>query len=244
MPIKMSMVVATNRFDFLQRFCQSFGRDTLLRKTPEEFEVVFVGPLNGNPADYQVPVRFIQSNANAALCWEIGARAARGSLLGLAADDCVFSDGYLDNVLVLAEQSLASGRIWDMFTGRYVHNGEDRFAGQRLMSKPNMPLLPVGGFTFTTSHHQLGGVDSRFKAVLWDTELYMNHVQSGGVCHLVGGHVCHEINPVSKLFVDNHIHDKTIIESLWFRGGKPLMTRNSQRQRYSDDVAGSITNKG
>lgn len=239
--IEMSMVVATNRFDFLKRFCASFGRDAIVRERREQFEVVFVGPLNDDPNNYQVPVRFIQSDKQAALCWEIGARAARGRLLGLAADDCIFSDGYLDNVVVMAEAARRQGRHYDMFTGRYLHNGQCQLAGQRMMSVPGMPLLPIGGFTFTATHHLLGGVDSRFRAVLWDTELYMNFVQKGGVCHLVGGHTCHEVNPTSKLFVDNHVRDQAVIQSIWFRNGRPQLTRNGPRERYGDALAGTPT---
>lgn len=223
--MKLSMVVSTNKTTFWHRFCESLSQNDC------EIEVVFVGPVGRDRGKLPVPVRFIDIDVNAALCWEIGARSCNCDLLGLAADDCVFTPGYLD--AVVREASKAHDRH-DMFTARYVHNNVDQLPGQRFLSVQTMPVLPVGGFTYMETHRELGGIDRRFNAVLWDTDLYAHMYQLGGRATLLDDHLCHEVNNISKLFVENHAADRQTIESLWPRPYCPEMQRTSARLPYTE----------
>lgn len=223
--MKLSIVVSTNKTNYWYRFCESLSHNSVA------LEVIFVGPVGLGNGKLPVPTKFIDIDVNAAQCWEIGSRAATGDMLGFAADDCVFTPGFLDAVGAAA---LNHHNPHDMFTGRYVHNHVDQFPGQRFLSLAQMPTLPVGGFSYTETHRRIGGIDRRFAAVLWDTDLYSHLYELGGRTTYFENHTCHELNAESKLFVNNHAHDMAVIKSLWPKNIAPDMRRTSERQRYTD----------
>lgn len=228
--MKLSVVVATNRNAFWRGFCDSLANNRA------EMEVIFVGPIGIGEPGLPVPSRFIDipdPTVGAARCWEIGARAASGDLLGLMADDCVLSPGCLDAVVSAAS---LPHHPCDTFTARYFHNGHDESAGQRMWSIPAMPLLPVGGFGFTEAHHALGGIDKRFHAVFWDADLYMSLHAAGGRTTLLDGHTCHEQHTSHSLYHLNAPHDGEVLMRMWPQPLHPDMQRAEARQPWEDWV--------
>jgi hypothetical protein len=236
--MKLSIVVATNKATYWARFCEA------LAKNDAQMEVIFVGPVgsllanllssaSGN-VSLAVPTRFIDiwdPAVGAARCWEIGARAATGELLGLAPDDCVYSPGFLDAVVAAAS---LPHNPYDMFTAHYFHNGNDGLSNQHMWSIPEMPLQPVAGFAFTEDHHRIGGIDKRFHGVFWDADLYLHMYQLGGRTTLLGDHICHEQNADHSLYGHNNGADAVVLQSLWPAPVHPGMQRASERQRWED----------
>lgn len=226
--MKLSIVVATNKATYWARFCDA------LSKNDAQVEVLFVGPIGPGVDGLSVPARFIDipdPGIGAARCWEIGARAATGDLLGLAADDCVYTPGYLDAVVAAAS---LPHNPFDTFTAKYIHNGNDDSAGQRMRSVQVMPILPIGGFSFTEDHHVIGGIDKRFHGVFWDADLYMHMYQLGGRTTLLEGHTCEEQNTTHNLYQQCSWNDGLVLDALWPAPYHPEMKRASERQRWED----------
>lgn len=208
--MKISISVSVNRVDHLDRFCNALAHNSV------DLEVIFVGPVKKFiEMPFAVPTRFIDvpGQVGAAQCWAIGAHEAKGDLLGFASDDVVYSQGFLDDV---EKQASLLHQPNDMFTARYFFNNRDQFGeGMRIRGYPYMPTLPVCGFSFTEDHIKLGGIDRRFRAVLWDSDLYMHMYSLGGHVTVLDNHSCDEVNGVNGLFERNAGYDWPVLEKFW-----------------------------
>lgn len=230
--MKITVATCTNRPHYWPRFCEN------LAKSAVELEVIFIGPVSKSDAPkLPVPVKYITTNAKPALAWEMGARAATGELLCLSGDDFVYSDGFFNDTERVAR---ASRTRFDMFTARYVHNNKEQIAGQMYLGHNSMPLMPVAGIMYTEDHHALGGLDRRFHATLWDTDLFCRAYAAGGRTTLMCGHTVHEIGHDSTMFVRFSGQDKAVLEPLWAYNPTDILRRNSPLEPYSIDEAGPI----
>ena len=99
----------------------------------------------------------------------------------------------------------------------------------------DMPLLPVGGFTFTETHREMGGLDRRFHGVFWDADLYMHQHQLGGRTTLLQGHEYHEQNPLHNLFTAFAPRDGEVLKMLWPEPLTPDMKRSCPRECWDED---------
>ncbi len=235
--MKVSVPTSTNRPTFWRRFCEALSKNSV------ELEVIMVGPFDDAAKEIKlpIPVRYIQSNANPTLAWEIGARQATGDFLSFGADDFCLSPGFLDDA-VKAYQNLTE---FDMIAARYYKNNEDLFGGMRLSSIPDMPLTPVHGVVRASAHKSAQGIDRRFHAVLWDADLYMRFYQAGGRTTLLEGHRIDEIDHNSEtgftilddtsLFTRNCVRDHQVLSDMWFVGGRPQLFRNAPVAPYSEE---------
>ena len=210
--MKISIVVATNRPAMWERFC------TALADNVVDFEVIMVGPVLEHIPETPLPVptRFLNvaADVGTAKCAEIGARSVSGDLLGFAADDCVYSAGFLDDVVKVAAQKR---NLYDMFSARYVfnHNELKNLCGHRLCNLEHMPVLPIGGISYTEDHYMLGGIDKRFDSVLWDSDLYMHMRVLGGHVEMLKAHTYHEMNTANSLFESKSPKDWRVFHSFW-----------------------------
>ena len=123
---------------------------------------------------------------------------------------------------------------YDTFTARYTHNARDESAGQRMWSVPTMPLLPIGGFSYTEDHHKIGGIDKRFHGVFWDADLYQHMYQLGGRTTLLSDHTCDEQNGSHMLYGQNEIEDGRTLRQLWLPPVHPEMKRADVRQPWGE----------
>lgn len=225
----ISISITTNRSGYWLRFCEAVARNDV------ELEVIFVGPVAALPKE-ELPVltRFIDVPADfcPALCWEIGAREARGELLGLSCDDFVFSAGFLD--AVAAELSKPHHEM-DMVTARYVDNGKDSLHEQHMAGGEDMPLLPLAGFYTTESYHKLGGIDRRFVGALWDVDMYMHRYELGGRTFLLSEHECAEVDNSSHSLCERFkSKDELLLADLWPAPRHPSMKRALPRDSWPD----------
>ena len=222
---KVTVVVSTNKTTYWQRFCDAIAQNNL------PVDIIMVGPLGNQGIKLPVSVRHIKSNARPAMCWAIGCREATNEFVCPAADDCIFTPHFFD-AAVAAMPHLGE---FDMLTGRYFNNGCDQFGGMRIMSVHSMPLLPVGGVSRTASYRKLGGIDKRFHAVVWDTDLYQRHLEAGGTTTLMEGHSYHEVSDGHSMFVANHEADVSTLRSFWFTGKQPNLHRSRPVEPYTDE---------
>lgn len=226
--MKLSIVVATNKAAYWKRLCMA------LSKNDAEFEVLLVGPVGDGADNLPVDVKFIdvpETDIGAVQCWEIGARAAQGEVLGMVTDDCVFSPGCLDAVVKAAS---LKHNAFDMFTAAYVHNEQPQLYAHRMWCQPHMPFLPVGGFTYTETHRYMGGLDSRFFGCFWDCDLYMHQYQLGGRTTLLEGHTYTEQDVSHKLHTAHAPQDGELLKVLWPEPLSPSMCRTSPRIPFLD----------
>lgn len=233
---KITTVVSTIHPGNWVAFCAGMARNSIEQK------VIFIGPYGPehSPGPLAVPVEFIHSAAKPAQCWEIGVRAVTSDLVCTSCDDWFYSDGFLDDVHELAK---TSRNVLDTYTGRLLTNGVDCTPGQMMCGSKNMPLLSVAGVGFTEGHHKIGGIDRRFHATLWDTDLYTRMFVEGGRPTLLPGHISEERgydSDMSKKWMPN---DHPILLNLWAPLGRFQLARNGGVDSYSEAEAGPALRK-
>jgi hypothetical protein len=229
--LRVSFSISTNKPNYWLRFCEAVSHNDT------ELEVIFIGICDGYEGmKFPVPTKFVPTPVNPAQCWEAGIRIATGDIICLAADDCIFSPGIVDDAVKALEKTQ---NRFDMVTGRYLFDGADFLFAMRMLSNSQMPLLPIGGFTFKDSHRRLSGIDKRFRAVAWDTDLYMRFCEAGGKTHLLDSHSCNETGNLSSLFPKNSDLDIPTLKAFW--------DTNSLQRRHTvvpfDDEGILVTNQ-
>lgn len=228
---KLTIALATNRPHNWRQYCDRLTNVTV------DMEVIFIGPYDTHGHQFPIPVKSIITDVKPAQCWAIGANAARGDFLCLSSDDFCNTDGFFEDAIELAKTST---NLFDSFTGRFVDDRADLTPGAMLLGQRNMPIGFMNGISFTEGYHKLGGLDRRFYACLWDTDLYMRQFIVGGRCVLLPAHVAREHSAGSTMFSRHSAYDIAVLKSLWFREGKATIQRNSPVESYTEAEVGRI----
>lgn len=171
MGVMVSIVASTIRPDLWGGFASSLMANAV------PYEIIFVGR---NEQCLPVPprVRFIKSNTKPAQCYEIGFRAASGTLLHWTADDAEYELHLLD-------------KVWDMYQRvnnrklliaiRTVENGRDCTEWHHLIGgRRDTPIMAPFGFMNREFFHELGGYDNRFVCGQSENDVVMRVYEAGG----------------------------------------------------------------
>lgn len=201
-----------------------------------EFEMVMVGP-NAPKQELPANINYIKSNVKPAQCVEIAARYAKGDILLLVADDCVFAtESVLDRMY---ETYLASKNPKVMISCRYT-NGNDE-SHRFFPDDPNSTLLPMYVMLSKQVWRDVGGIDRRFIAVSWDIDIFMRIMAAGGEVVLsevyVDGDMEEDHGPRSrgsKLVRDHKLTDRALVDSLWSTNGVNHFNRALPFEPLSD----------
>lgn len=197
----ISIVVSVNKSTFWQKFCEVKSQNNV------DMEIIFVGFWDKDIPG--LPIKTVYTQAKATECWEIGARLATGKYLCLSTDDLSFTPGFFDEAIKYIN------RPFDMVTAQYHYNGHNLgLAAMQMFNQPHRPILPISGLTFKESFHKVGGIDSRFDWVLWDTDLFMRFCEAGGETKVLEGYSCNEDSSQSSMYLRHH-KDRGFIGSLW-----------------------------
>jgi hypothetical protein len=224
--MRVSFSISTNKPTYWHRFCEAISHNNV------ELEVVFVGICDGHEGmKFPVPTKFVQTPVNPAQCWEAGTRIATGDIICIAADDFIFTPGVVDD----AVKALANtNNMYDVASAKYWYNDQDYYFGMYMFSQMHMPLLPMGGFALAESHRNIGGIDKRFKCVVWDTDLYMRFCEAGGHTILMENHKYHEKGGLNGLYARNEHIDVPTLRSFWTRNGKLSTNRTCPPIPFDD----------
>ena len=201
-----------------------------------DFEMVMVGP--NSPKQALPPnIRHIKTNVKPAQCVEIAVRQARGDLLLLVADDCLFvTESPIDR---LYETYMASENDKVMVSSRYTNSSEE--AHRFFHGDPNSVLLPMYAMLSRQVWLDVGGIDRRFIAVSWDFDIFMRIMAAGGETVFsevyVDGDMEEEHSPRSrgsKLVRSYKTTDRALADSLWSINGVNHFNRALPFEPLSD----------
>ena len=150
--------------------------DSLNYKNNTSFEMVFCG---NKPPAHDMPSNFhyVVSDKNASYCLEIAARKSKGEFIIVTADDCLYSEHYLDKIDGYLKKF---GDKKVMVGTRYQANG--KFIDERTIFGSGLENPKVVGGTVAyhaKTWHDLGGIDRRFEGGCSDADMYMRFLEVG-----------------------------------------------------------------
>jgi hypothetical protein len=189
--------------------------------TDLNFEVIFVAP---NKAKAELPnnFKFIRSKVKPTQCVEIALREARGKYVMIFADDLVMETPFGLDLLFTRQEEIDNQ--FSIASCRYKYHGQIE-PDSRLRfidGDENSPIVPLSGLMHRSAIEKIGGIDKRFIAVSYDLDLAMRFHKEGGNVYLndVFVHELEELRGASRLFNENWIPDRELLNSLWIKNGK------------------------
>ena len=201
-----------------------------------DFELVMVGP---NPPKQDLPhnIIYVKSNVKPAQCAEIASRHANGQLLLMTADDMLFiTDRPLDKLYALYVENKHDDII---VSCRYTNTTDD--AHRFFQGNPDSVFLPMYGLISAELWRKIGGIDRRFIAVSWDTDIAMRVLALGGRVVLSDVYIDSDMetsdSPRSRgsaLARDHKPTDRALVDRLWSVDGKNHFNRTLPVKPLSD----------
>ena len=209
------------------------------------YEVVFVGFIDQELwqpfVDEYPEFRYIQTeDIKPAQCYEVGRRYSKGELVCWIADDCVFSEGFVDKV-VDYWHSLNNPKA--VISCRTNENGQNetmqnhRFFGRNR----NTPLMAPIGVMNREYLDKLGGFDRRFLCGQYENNCVAMVLADGGRVYL-NEDVCVSIDHKNAHgsetnFWNGYNEDRETLENSWVIGGfkpspEPLLIIQGLKQPY------------
>jgi hypothetical protein len=199
------------------------------------FEIVFVGP---KEPGYELPsnFRFFKSDTKPAQCFEIASRLATADLIMPIADDCEFRTSRPLDALYNAYKAHNDEKA--ILSCRYLLNGELQPIGQHrfFIDDNRSPVMPLCGLMARKLYRDIGGIDKNFIAVMWDLDVTMRVLASGGRVLFSDVHIDELKSKAagSNLCGDFWHHDRALLESLWTADGHVHFERARQVEPFSD----------
>jgi hypothetical protein len=196
------------------------------------FEFVFVGP---REPGFALPENFkyIKTDVKPAQCSEIAARNCSGHALVQYADDIDFTPGAID----LMFEAYIKDPAHIMVSCDYWQGSVDCTQCQNILGNPNAqgwPMLPVCGLYNRELQFQLGGIDRRFNAVMWEIDILMR-LWVYGVRMVKVNAICREILHGPGMCGRYWEHDRPKILEIWELKSDGTVHRKSPVLPYSDE---------
>jgi GT2 family glycosyltransferase len=206
-----------------------------LSKNDINFEIVFVGP---NKPNFLLPnnFHFIQSQVKPVQCVEIAMKSANGDLIVIIADDLDFVgerpikkmlDEYKkinDYKTILSCRLMEDGKPFDLKFQRFDVNDE------------SSPLVPIAGIMSRKLLNEVGGLDKRFIASMYDIDLSMRVLEAGGKIEICDVFINEDKKNKSEgsNTASEFIADRITLDKLWKKNGRVNLKRNSQVENFID----------
>lgn len=191
------------------------------------YEIVFTGFIDQElyePFMQENPeFRYIQTeDIKPAQCYEVARRACTGELVMWIADDCEFSEGFVDKVVDYWYSLNNPKAIISCKTNENENNEtmlNHRFFGRN----QNTPLMAPLGVMNREYLNQLGGFDRRYICGQYENSGVMMALADGGKVYLYEG-VCVNIDHKNKHgsetnFWNGYNEDREQLENSWCIGG-------------------------
>lgn len=223
-----------------------------------KYEVVFAGHVDQGLVTEMFNMypefRYITTGEiKPAQCYEIARRACVGELVCWTADDCVFSEGFVDKVYEYYK-SLPEWQSYNVFNNtaykkvviscKTNENGNDEtMQNHRFFSRnQNTPLMAPIGVMNREYLDLLGGFDSRYICGQYENSTVMQVLADGGKVHLYED-VCVSIDHANKHGKNNNFwsgynEDREQLENSWCVGGyqpppKPLIVMDGLQPPFT-----------
>ncbi len=187
-----------------------------------DFDLTIISPRDP-PCELPSNFKVIKTNVKPAQCAEIGFRFTQGEFVMPVADDEIFSNEALDQLLELwkplkNERALVSCRY--KLLGQDISEGT-LGANKYYVWQPQSPLAPICPLMKRETWQSIGGIDKRFIALYWDLDLAMRIYESGGIGVLHPTVTVEEygecVGGGSHKLYDRYgpVYDRRMLDSFW-----------------------------
>jgi hypothetical protein len=200
-----------------------------LRGGKYEYEVVFAGHIDQSLVadmfkDYPEFRYITTGEIKPAQCYEIARRACTGLLVCWVADDCIFSEGFVDKVCDFYDS--LSTIIPPIISCKTNENGNNEtMKNHRFFERnQNTPMMAPVGVMSREYLDFLGGIDSRYICGQYENDIVMRALSYAGDCIYLYEEVCVTIDHASKHksnddFKGGYNEDRETLEGSWVVGG-------------------------
>lgn len=193
-----------------------------------EYEVIFAGHVDQGLvkemfSEYPEFKYITTGEIKPAQCYEIARRACTGILVCWIADDCIFSEGFVDKVydyytsiesinsIVLSCKTNENGMNETMLNHRFFGRNQ------------NTPLMAPIGVMSREYLQYLGGIDKRYICGQYENSIVMSALSDGAKVYLYED-VCVNIEHANKHGKNNNFwsgynEDREQLENSWCIGG-------------------------
>jgi len=224
MSVKLSLLASAVRPHLWTELLES------LKGNKYEYEVIFAGFIDEElwkPYTEKYPeFKYIQtSDIKPAQCYEVARKSCQGELVCWIADDCRFSEGFVDKVVnwfsplgeVVQKSFILSCKTNENNMNETMLN--HRFFGRN----QNTPIMAPLGVMRRDKLEEMGGFDSRYVCGQYENDVAMRMWAAGGqififndVCVTINHRNCHgsETN-----FWSGYNEDREQLENSWVIGG-------------------------
>lgn len=220
-----------------------------LRGGKYQHEVIFAGHVDQELVkemflDYPEFKYITTSEIKPAQCYEIARRSCTGELICWIADDCTFSEGFVnkvyDHFFELPSPKIPGGNIISCKTNE--NNMNETMQNHRFFGcNQNTPLMAPIGIMPRARLEKLGGIDKRYICGQYENEIVMRNIADGGQVYLYED-VCVNIEHANKHGKNNNFwsgynEDREQLENSWCVGGykespKPLIVMDGLKPPY------------
>lgn len=214
--------------------------NSLTKNNHTDFEIVFAGYA---PPKHpmQKEFKYIFTESSPTCCLEISSRFAQGEYLIICADDCFFSENYLDKMSEYVEKYKGQKKIVGT---RYKIGGvfNDACLTFDATKEDSVPLGVTVAYP-KDDWHRLGGIDSRFGYALCNDDLQMRFFEDG-----------YELFMTPDVWIDEYhsgevpvrLADRTwqqgrdLTTRFWVRDGKVLKKRQESVFSFPPDITNGL----
>jgi len=198
-----------------------------------EFEIIFLGP-NGDSNYLPEKCRYIKTNIKPPQCFEGGISISKYDIICLLCDDIIFEKSNFLFEINKNIHELSNKKILSMKISSYGEN----------LNKPsseyNFIELPIGGVFKKKDFYEIGGIDSRFIATLYDVDLYLRLLQKGYQNFVLNVNVKEIVRTTSlepSLYNRYAKIDKKTLKSFWFENDKFIFSKKRDvKSFYKQDL--------
>jgi len=234
MSILISIICKSRRPELWRSFYNQFKTDKV------NFEIIFIGPFLPKEK-LSENCKFIQSFVKPSQCDEIGIRYSSGKYI------CIFADDLISKTidpLYLFKNEIETNN----YSEQILINPKAKSHGDSL-NKPlkdfNYLYVPWAPLFRRSILEKINSFDSRFIAVLHDTDLYLRMLQHG--CKIFDSEVEFVEETRKKfetsIFQEYAARDRSQLKKMWFINNKFSLKINQKNKTYSRENILNISYK-
>lgn len=210
-------------------------------ETNIKYELIFVGP---NEPDFKLPpnFRFIKSEVKPAQAVAIAYKHATADLILNTADDFFFLGEdplgtlYADHECETSAMVFSETRPVIVSCTYRVKMVLHREWQHVIPNDPTTPTMPVVGLISRKLFEEIGGIDRRFIARLWDCDIAMRIYAIGGkvvISEVIGNEV--KDKAYSRISLSARKHDERFFYNSWVKDNKVVFDRRGPVEPYQDE---------
>lgn len=217
----ITLIASAKKSYLWEKFIDSIGENKI------HWQVIFVGPIINIPVNPLPKLRCFFSEESPVECVQIAANLCNTEFIFHTADDLTFvGPNPLDRLM---ECFKANDSQYLGVSCRYMLNGVDHshYCHRFDVKDDKSPyIMGAGTLMRKSTWEDLGGLDSRFIATMYDVDLFMRMYEAGGRIVLSDVYI-DEYKAKGEPTFPSEVwqHDRELVDSLWLHNGKAKAIR-------------------